>query len=271
MTPRHAVGTPDLWIVADEGDGVADAVAERARARDLAVSRVAFSQFARSVTVDFSGSAATVTPSAPVLLRTGWDSFGEDADAKFLRLETHAQVWAACTLCESPVINRPTEIGLTGYADHATALSLVRARARAVPGAVTPPEEIYSSGWLEEDGEWAVQDLVTYATAGAPHKPDGDGPYRYRRWQATSHYVTVTVVDGHGWVTDHLGGGEHDHLIVPSGAILGALALRFGAVIWSVPDGGEPEVAKVDAYPPTWALGQHLDAVADLLLTALVS
>ena len=270
MIPRHAVGTPDLWIVADDDDGVADAVAEFATTRGLAVSRVTFGQFARSVTVNFSGLAATVTPSAPILLRTGWDSFGDDADARFLRLEAHAQAWAACTLCESPVINRPTELGLTGYADYATVLSLVRAQARAAPGVVTPPEEIYSSGWQEEDGDWAVQDLVTYATAAAPVRPDGDGPYRYRRWQPTSHYVTVTLVDEHGWVTDHLGAGRHDGLIAPSVAILCALGLRFGAVIWSVPHGCEPQVAKVETYPPAWALGPHLAAVADVLLTTLV-
>jgi hypothetical protein len=259
---------PDLWLVAGDDDELADVLADRAAKRDVSVSRVTFAQFARSVTVEVAGSAATVTPLAPILLRSGWESLGDSADAKFLRLESHAQAWAACALSPGPVINRPGEIGFNGHSDRATALSLARARMRGLD-AVRPPREIYSSEWLEQDGGWAVQDLVTYATAAVPRKPDGDGPYRFRLWQPTSHYATVTVVDSAGWITDHLRADEDPGLIGPSMAILQALGLRFGAVTWGLPDEAAPEVARVEPYPPDWAMGSHLHEVADALLAAL--
>lgn len=270
MSSARTVGQTDLWLVAGADDEVANAVDHLASTSGLLVSRLSFTQFARCVTVDFSGSQATVAPSAPILLRTAWEASGDSSDARFLRLEAHAQAWAACALCDAPVINRPTEIGITGDADHVTPLSLLRAGARVPERRVELPHEVYSSEWIEQDGDWAVQDLVSYATAVVPDRPEGAGPYRYRRWRPTSRYTTVTVVDGDGWANDYSATSDPAALIEPSLAIVRALALRFGAVTWAVPDGAPAEVARVEAYPAAWAIGPHLDQVARALLTALV-
>ena len=73
---------------------------------------------------------------------------------------------------------------------------------------------------------------ASYSTAVVPCRPEGAGPYRYRRWRPAGHYATVTVVDGDGWAHDHSGASDPAALVEPSQAIVHALALRFGAVTW---------------------------------------
>jgi hypothetical protein len=262
---------PDLWVVAHPGDRVADAVGARAGSRGLSVSRVSFGRFARWVTVALTGSRATVTPSAPVLLRTTWESSGDDPDARFLRLEAHAQAWAACALTAATVINRPSEFGLTGSSDHLTPLSLLRARARDPACQVQISPEIYSSDWLEPDGDWTAQDLISFDTAAVPRRPEGDGPYRFRRWRPARRYATVTVVDACGWAVDHAGSAHDSSLVEPTVAIVRALGLRFGAITWALPGSAAPAVARIDPHPASWRMGPHLDTIAEALLEALVS
>ena len=255
---------PDLWIVAAADDGVAAAVAERAVARGLDSRWVSFREFSQTATIRFSGSETSIEPCAPVLLRSSW-SFGDrDPDGSFLALEAYAQVWSACALSTASVINRPSAHGFTGSADHLSQLSLLRARASGVEVDLAP--EVYSSEWSEEDGNWAVQDLVTYRTASVPERPSGDGPYRYRSWHPTREYKTVTVVDHQGWANRRA-----DHaLIERSVTIVSALGLRFGAVTWGLFDlGADP--ARIDAYPSRWAIGPNLDLVCAALLQALLT
>ena len=134
--------------------------------------------------------------------------------------------------------------------------------------------EIYSSEWLDPDGDWTAQDLISFDTAAVPRRPEGDGPYRFRRWCPARRYATVTVVDARGWAVDHAG-NAHDAaprgerardgidgpvggLVEPSVAIVRALGLRFGAVIVGVPrqrrargsDASTPTPRRGDGTPP---------------------
>jgi hypothetical protein len=258
---------PDLLIVADPRDALANAFAAFAREAGREVLPVDFRDAARLYTIEVGEEGALVDPDVPVFLRPcSTPAPNSDPDSVFHHGECVATVWAAAGLCKARVINRPGPHGFAGRCSSAAVITELRGgfhagRPEVIALKLPPPGR---------DGEeWWTQSLTTYATARWPDASHGAGPFRARPARACDGYEIVPVVGSQAWRST-LAPLDPLELEARSVRAARALDLAFAAVTWAVaPDFRAAAIARVDPWPQFAQVQYAWPAVAGALLEFL--
>jgi hypothetical protein len=156
-----------------------------------------------------------------------WDGDTEaEPDARFLRNECFATLWAAAALCGRPVINRPTPEG-----------PVYRLTTGSLGTHVAGGGEIHASGpeqiaeddgtFWGENGKYSVGALATLPA---------DVPVRARRVDVGAGYEIVTVVGAQAFpATTDVRSAVHD-LAARSVELARQFGVQFATVTWAVTD-----------------------------------
>lgn len=259
---------PELLLIAEPRDRVADELARAAAGRGIEAERLTYPEAALRMTVARRGTEVRVEPRAPIFLRPpAAASLWLPRVSQFHHQEVRTLVWAAAALTQAAVVNRPDSHGFASRAFGASAV--LRNRAAVAEN----PVEVFSSGpptvgdpqdwWLESQASGQVFAL----TGDVPDR----GAFRSAHVRADRHTVTATVAGRRVFVADPEADGAHG-LGARSLAVCRALGVSFAALTWRLPDGDAGlELARIDHRPGLQQIGGAWTAVADALLEELAA
>ncbi|EFC83440.1 hypothetical protein [Parafrankia sp. EUN1f] len=263
----HNLTADDLLIVADPEDPVAaELTAYLAEHGRRAVTLDPFDA-AQLFTVEVRGRASgdgdrggeagdgvggqavvSVVPEVPIFLRVPeLANAAGSFDARFQYQECVAQLWAAATLTNAPVVNRPTSRAFGGALSYSAALTERRAGEPA--GSVEVFTARFPDPAVQVDECWWVRDTITGHSAVWPGRPSGDGPYRARWSVSDPAFEVVIVLGADAWrcTTAEI---DHLELTARSVTLAGRLELTLAAVVWRVDaDGERARLVEVDPFP----------------------
>jgi len=256
----------DLLLVGDPADAVIQAVRQVCHRRRKLAKGLSRRELARSVTIKCDDGGQIVEPDRPTLLRRDPSGGIRSRDETFIRSEEYAQLWAACALMKSPVINRPA---MDAFLDADRRLAIVTlARLDSGPSSFVPDESYISTINIQADALGDVDNLCTdfvvdIPATGLPHRIR---PSASDGWV----YVQVTVVGDRSWIRND-SYGNLDWLRDQSLLVGRLLGLQFLSVFWRAwPMTFRAELMRVQTCPTGPQLDSQLEVVAETLVDLLL-
>lgn len=207
-----------------------------------------------------------VDPDRPLLwLCPGGADQPGTADGRFLAWEALAAARSIATLTRSPVLNRPSAVGLCGTLPPGPAVAVRRARHHDREATVRA--ERFTGGWLPDDGgdpgELEVHDYATGRRSYGPD-PSSSGPFRRRAAVHRADLVKVRVVGDRTITTT----GVAPPTLAASLRLASWYQLDMATFWWLVGrDDGMRTLARIDCWE--WDAG--LDASVDEVARAVVA
>jgi hypothetical protein len=261
---------PDLLIVAENNDELADRLEEFLRGQAVDVERVGYRAAAGRLTVRREKDVATVRPVCPIFLRppAPRPPFSTGS-ARFHSAEIHGLVWAAAALSDAVVINRPGRHGFGGRASGSAAV--LRRRA----GLPEQGQEIFAShaslvtAVPNEAGWWLERRRSRTAAPPADVSADS-GPYRGGRIPTGSEAFVACVVGTQVYITPETGHALEERIRHDSVRVAGELGLTFATLAWRRTASADPCLGRVNPWPSLAELGQHWASVRSALVGELL-
>jgi hypothetical protein len=258
----------DVLIVAREDDGVAQRLHQALETRGRRVCRVDGPAAARMFTVRVHAGGNSVSPTVPMFVRASawWQNIEtEDSDERFLRAEAHATFWAAASLCEAPVINRP---GPNGPVYRMTSGSIAAIlKTQNVNGCremwVSGPEIL---GGVD-DTLWGEDMEFLTAPVSQLRK---SGPLRARKLNPQALYEIVSVVGKRGFSATCDSRTAELNLIEQSVALVQRTEVHLATVTWAVDENGATPI-RLNAAPEVQELRYSWNEVSEALCEDLAS
>ena len=253
-----------MLLVAGERDHLATSLLAGLSNRRISSSLLDGLSAARKFTIKREGSTVFIEPDCAIFLRqSAWDNalVVQDSDERFLRAEAFATVWAAATLTQATVINRPVLTGINRIfrTDILAALE---------PSALDK-SEIHASGpevLVDIEGLWGEN---VESTVGPVEFMPGGIPLRARNVCATARYEVMTVVGQRAFSSTLDPRVAEFKLEEQSISLAQKFKLHFTTVTWSI-EGIDAYPIRINSAPQSVELRHNWNQVIESLCDDLV-
>jgi hypothetical protein len=220
------------------------------------------------------GQPPVVSPDRPLLWltptdgqtpgssRSAGDRSSDRRDERFVGAETFASARSIATLTRSPVLNRPSPIGLCGTLPAGSALAA--RRVRRIDEQARVRAERFTSSRLEGAADQAALEVHDYGTAIATYgfEEAAVGPFRSRVAVESGRLVKVRVVGDRTPAAPEI----DPETLAASRRIAAANQLDLATVSWLIDvAGGTRAPARIDCWHWDFGLGRDLEAVAEAI------
>jgi hypothetical protein len=213
------------------------------------------------------GQPPVVTPDRPLLWLSPGDAGCPDTpDGRFLAAETLAAARSIAFLTRSPVLNRPSAVGMCGTLPPGSARA-VRGARRVDPEAVRaerfagawPPDAAADAGDAAGAGELEVYDYATSRSSYGPASSSA-GPFRYRAAGGPARLVKIRAIGDRAIAATDVTSATLD----ASRRVAARYQLDLATVWWLIgTDDGSRTLARVDCWE--WDAGGDVTDVADAI------
>jgi hypothetical protein len=265
--PHGGLGLPEdaVLIVREPGDAVAAGLAGAVAAAGWLPVCLDAAAAARRFTVTVEDGDARVLPRVPMVLRAPRLSGPQGADARFLRGEALAALWAIGALSDAPVLGRPGPMGFGGACSLSAALNERRGGLR------TGRMEMFVQGatWPHGDAGWYFKSPDSLEPLSHDQRSAYPGPQRGRYVRPGEQYEVVLVLGRQSWCRSGEAVAGHD-LAADSVALAERLGLDMALAIWALSeDLADPQLARVTPWPHRDDVDFAWDAFAEAAVAHL--
>ncbi len=256
--PENAV-----LIVSERGDSFADALMRPITASGRVPVRLGATAAARSFTIIVQDGDAIVTPQIPMVIRMPRLSGVQSADARFLKGEALAALWAIAALTTAAVLGRPGPMGFGGGCSLSASVNELRGGLR------TSRMEVFMQGltWPQSDTGWYFKTPDSVVPLNHEQRAAYPGPQRGRYIRPGEQYESVLVLGPDAWCRGGARIVGHD-LAQDSIKLANQLGLDMALILWALSeDLRDPCLARITPSPHR----EDLDFAWDPFVAAAIS
>ncbi|MGY4398571.1 hypothetical protein ACVWZA_003779 [Sphingomonas sp. UYAg733] len=234
-----------VLIVGEPGDSFADGLTESITAAGWTPVCLDAMAAARRFTILVQDGDASVLPQIPMVIRAPRLPPAQSPDARFLRGEALAALWAIGALSTAPVLGRPGPMGFGGGCSLSAAVNELRG------GLCTDRMETFMQGatWPQSDAGWYFKSPDTLEPLSHDQRAAYPGPQRGRYVRPGEQYEFVLVLGQDAWCRSGQQVSGHD-LAQDSVALAERLGLDMALIVWALSaDLRDPYLARVAPWP----------------------